>query len=58
MLVEDNLTLKRSIGIKKNCGVSVYIDFRNVSNENRNQVEKAADEFLNLVKVILHGERH
>ncbi len=57
MLVEDNLTLKRSIGIKKNCGVSVYIDFRNVSNENRNQVEKAADEFLNLVKVILHKEQ-
>lgn len=57
MAIEDNLTLRRSIEIERNCGVSVYIDFHNISKERKNQVEEAADEFLNLVNVILHKEQ-
>lgn len=50
---KNSLMLSKEISLDNERGVLVTADFRNIPIEKRNQIEKAADDFLNLVTEII-----
>ncbi len=50
---KNNLMLSKEINLDSKRGVLVTVDFCNIPLEKRNQIEKVADDFLNLVTEII-----
>ncbi len=53
MLKQERISFRRKIETDHCCGAEVFIDFSNISKEERDQIEKVADDFLDLVTEIL-----
>lgn len=53
---KDSLCLVGRFELKNNCGVTVSVDYRDISKDNRNKIEKVAEDFLNSVNEILVEE--
>lgn len=53
---QDNICLTGRFELKNNSGVTVSVDYRDISKEHRNKIEKAAEDFLNSVNEILVEE--
>lgn len=53
---KDSLCLVGRFELKNNSGATVSVDYRDISKEHRNKIEKAAEDFLNSVNKILVEE--
>ena len=53
---QDNICLAGRFELKNNSGVMVSVDYRDIPKEQRNEIEKAAEDFLNSVNEILVEE--
>lgn len=53
---QDNICLTGRFELKNNSGATVSVDYRDISKEYRNKIEKAAEDFLNSVNEILTEE--
>lgn len=53
---QDNICLTGRFELKNNSGITVSIDYRDISKDHRNKIEKAAEDFLNSVSEILGEE--